>query len=129
MSTLALLFAGMISIAAGLIHSWLGERKLLGPVLASMAEGSVARRVLRFAWHLTSLAWAAVGAILVALALSPPDRLGFSVLLIVTVLLWLNGLVSFLAGGVRHIGWPLFCAAAAAATLVLFGLWPVSGSA
>ncbi len=119
----ALLFAGMISILAGLIHSWLGERQLLGPVLASMAEGSTGRRVLRYAWHLTSLAWAAVGAVLVALALSPPDLLFFFVLLIVTVLLWLNGLASFLAGGVRHIGWPVFCAGAGAATLALIGSW------
>ncbi len=134
MSSFALLSAGTICAIGSLIHSWLGERQLLGPVLSaerhngSLAEGSSARRVLRFAWHLTSLAWLALGAILVALALSPPNFLGVSVLLIVTVVLWLNGLITLLAGGVRHIGWPLFFAAAGAATLALIELWVQEGS-
>lgn len=125
MVDLALLFAGTITGVGSLIHSWLGERQLVGPLLRTefrsgpLAERSSARRVLRVAWHLTSLAWLAICAILFALALSPPDLLGKSVLLIVSALLWLNGLASLSAGGVRHIAWPLFFAAAGATTLAL----------
>ncbi len=126
MTNLALLVAGVIMGVASLIHSWLGERRLIGPLLSAehrsgpLAERPAARQVFRLAWHLTSLAWLAIGAILVALALSPPARLGESVLLIIVALLWLNGLTFVFGVGVRHIASPLFVAAAIAATVALF---------
>ncbi len=123
MSSLALMFAATMTGVASVIHSWLGERQVIGPLLRPdqrsglIAERPSTRRVLRLSWHLLSIAWLGLGAILVALALAPPELLGDLTLAIATAVFWLNGLTFFLALGIRHIAWPLFIAAAAAASL------------
>lgn len=59
---LAMLLAGVFLVGLGLVHSWLGEVKLIGPLLSPPGRSGIlvhsrfARDVLRFAWHLTSLA-------------------------------------------------------------------------
>ena len=67
-----LLVAAVIVAVAGFVHSYLGER-LVFPRLFALADLPLLRRdriytenVLRYAWHVTSLAWWAVGAILIA---------------------------------------------------------------
>lgn len=125
MSTIALLFAASLAAITGIIHSWLGERRLIGPLLAAehrsgpLAISAFARRVLRFAWHLTSLAWCGSAAILIALALTPLDLQGRMVLGITAAVFLLNGLICLMAGGVRHIGWPFFFIISAAAIVPL----------
>lgn len=74
MMTIWLYFAAFLAFAVGAAHSWLGERYILMrlfrrdnlPHLFGGPEFTV--RTLRFAWHLTSVAWWGFGAILVLLA-------------------------------------------------------------
>ncbi len=114
MSIIALLLAATLTAITGIIHSWLGERRLIGPLLAPenrsgpLAHSAFARRVLRFAWHLTSLAWWGSAAIFVVLALTPPDAQGRLILAISAAMFLITGLTCLIAGGVRHIGWPFF---------------------
>ena len=61
-----LLIAAVIVAAIGLIHSYLGER-LVFPRLFALPDLPLLRRdraytenVLRYAWHVTSLAWWAI---------------------------------------------------------------------
>ena len=61
-----LFLSGLAAIATGVGHSWLGERYVLGPLLASTPEPQslrqpVQRRLLRAVWHLPSLIWAIMG--------------------------------------------------------------------
>jgi hypothetical protein len=55
-------------------HSVLGERRLIGPLLARR-EGALAsdlaRVVVRFAWHLTSVSWVVLALIWVQLVREP----------------------------------------------------------
>ncbi len=92
------------------VHSVLGERRLIGPILA-LNSGVVAvplgRNVLRFAWHMTSLLM-----ILSALTLvwSGTDR----TLIAIIGGSWLAaGIVDALMTRGRHIGWPALAAAGA----------------
>ena len=69
MSRSMLVYGAAIVLAAiGPIHSWLGEKILLGPLFALEPKGILAvpkaRRILRGAWHLTSLAWLALAFLL-----------------------------------------------------------------
>ena len=115
--------SGGLALAAGslvvlaVLHSALGERLLLGPLLAAPAlpplgiPAGLARRTLRFAWHLTSLAWLGLAWVAVAEPRTLPA---------VGVVLALSGLGALVGSGGRHFAWAVMLAGAlgaAAATL------------
>lgn len=102
--------ASIVLLIIGLTHSILGERELLGPLFSKPWEIELPRfaveRILRFAWHLTSIAW-------IALALI---GLGWEPLLAFGACCMCSGAVIFvmLRG---HLAWPLFLAAGLLALL------------
>lgn len=115
---MALLLAGSFLVGLGLVHSWLGEVKLIGPLLSPAGRAGMlvhsrfARDVLRFAWHLTSLAWWGMG-ISVALLAAPfsvDPRLALLAGTGVTCLI--TGVLILVIGRGRHLAWPAFLAAA-----------------
>lgn len=104
----ALVSAPRVVAAASLVllagaHSVLGEKEILRPLLAAQWSQPAPRwaheRILRFAWHLSSVAWLA----LAALALNLP--LGAS---LAGVGLLSAGIIFFSLRG--HLAWPLFTA-------------------
>jgi hypothetical protein len=118
---------GLLSTAAVLLvvtafaHSALGERRLIGPLLArreGVLSSDLARFILRFAWHLTSVTWAVLAVILVQLVRDPA-----------TARLWAAagtgvaftgiGLFDAVATRGRHVGWPLLAGIGIAALLSL----------
>lgn len=114
MTSLVLIFAAVLTVFIGCVHSWLGERRLIGPLLAPdtrtglLAQSRFARNVLRFAWHLTTLTWLGFAAIMVALALSPLQETGRVVLLIIAITFLLLGILTLIAGRSRHLAWIVF---------------------
>ena len=93
-----------------LLHSIGGEIWLLRPLFRrrgnAVLESRLARVVLRFAWHLTSLCWLLIGALLAVLhqSASPLADLGF--LIAGTFFLAVGVFDLFVSKG-RHIGWPV----------------------
>ncbi len=118
MANTGLLAAGILAVALGVIHSWLGEQRILGPLLAParrqgiLASSAFVRQVLRYAWHLTSLAWWGMGAVLAALAFSPLDPQGRIVLACLGVTFLVTGIVILVTSRGRHLAWPAFLAIA-----------------
>lgn len=93
-------------VLLAVLHSVLGEALLLGPLLRSplprLRMGRwLGARTLRFAWHLTSLAWVA----LAAAVLSPAH-----VPLVASATLLLSGLVAFVSSRGQHFAWAVFVA-------------------
>ena len=111
-----LLSAAVLTVAIGVAHSWIGERRLIGPLLAPdrlsgvLAKSDFARQTLRFAWHITSVAWWGIAAILVALALRPIDGTGRWTLIAIAATFLISGLTSLVASRGRHLSWPAFLA-------------------
>lgn len=118
MSSFPLYAAAILTFAVGLVHSWLGERRLIGPLLAPdgqhgiLARSGFARNVLRFAWHLTTIAWWAMGAVFVVLAASPIDGTARAVLGILATAMLVTGLLTLVVSRGRHLAWPVFLAIA-----------------
>ena len=113
--TAALLVAGL-GLFIGAAHSYLGERHVLGRLLrleqlpAFGGSQWFARRTLRFAWHLTSLAW--LGLCLVPLAQRhDPGFVGA----VVSVTFALTAITTAAATRGRHLAWIVFAAIAIAA--------------
>ena len=119
----ALLVSAGLTALLGIVHSGLGEARLIGPLLAPegrtglLARSAKARSILRFAWHLTSLAWWGLAAVLGALALAAPGRSETAVLAVVAVTLASSGLIILATSRGRHLAWPVFLLAAGLAVL------------
>ena len=109
---LALYVAGLLTISVGIAHSYLGERYILFrlsrrddlPKLFGSADFTV--RTLRFAWHLTTVAWWGFAAILILLAHRPPTPIALGTIIGGTFLI--HATVTLLGSRARHMAWPVF---------------------
>lgn len=113
-----LLCAALLTFCIGVAHSWLGEVKLIGPLTAPetrsgmLAQSGLARNVLRFAWHITTIAWWGLAAVLVLLAQQPLAGAGKAAILAIALTFFFTGLAC-LPGGRRHWAWAVFLLIAA----------------
>lgn len=112
-----LLTAAALAIFTGIAHSWLGERVLIGPLLAPEPRvwplaSDFKRDVLRYAWHLTSLAWSGMGLALAALAFSPLEPQGRLVAAILGLTFLLHGVITLVISRGKHFAWLAFLAIA-----------------
>lgn len=106
-----LLLVGALLLAViGFMHSYLGERFVLSRILAlpdlPKLRGSreYMQSLLRWAWHLTSIAWWGTGITLVALW---SGRGLAAIGTISTATFALHGLIMVIVNR-RHPAWPLF---------------------
>ena len=110
--------AALLLITA-LVHSVLGERRLIVPLLRSregILGSELARFLLRFVWHMMSILFAIIAAALVAHQQGGSANL---VLLAGTALgVGGAGVFDVIATRGRHIGWPM---------LVLIGFFAILG--
>jgi hypothetical protein len=97
-----------------LAHSWLGEKRIVIPLLAyreGVMQRPLARTIVRYAWHVTSALMLA-SALAVAWPGSPRG------LVAATGAVWLAlGLMSLIASRGKHVGWPVITGAGLAAVL------------
>ncbi len=120
------LCAGMLVVTA-VVHSLLGERRLIGPLLelrAGVLVSPLARFLLRAVWHFMSVAFAIIALGLVAslggvASFGGADR-------VVAALLWGTaigiggaGIYDAIGSKGRHIGWPMLVSIGASAALAL----------
>lgn len=98
---------------AAIVHSFFGEKLLIGPLLAkrgnSVLEHELARMLIRFAWHVTSLMWIIMAIILYALSFSPKD-LPAVIFVSFGVGFLTVGIFDLIASRAKHIGWPVLTA-------------------
>ena len=101
-----------LTILAGL-HSYIGETRLLQQLMAlsnlPILEGSMdyTKAVLRWAWHLTSLAWVGFAGILIALTQIPLDARPM-IGIVLAGCLGLSAIIAFVATRGRHLAWVFF---------------------
>lgn len=115
MRGLLLVAAALLALIA-LAHSVLGERYIL--VRLFRREGlprlfgsdGFTRRTLRFAWHLTSVAWLGFAALL-ALQARAPESDG-ALLAVVVATFLAHAAITALASRGKHFAWPVFLAVA-----------------
>lgn len=110
-----LLVSCLLWVFVGVIHSVLGERFILRDLLAMPWPGARAelfkKRTLRFAWHITSLAWWGLAGVTVAQASTPTLQL-------IAGIAWASALLTIVASRWAHLAWPIF---ATIGTLTLVG--------
>lgn len=114
-----LLLAASLALLIGAAHSYLGERYILirlfrRPDLPRLFGSDVfTKRTLRYAWHLTTIAW--WGAAVLFWALSRGSaHLGVQVL---SATFLVTAFVTAIGSRGRHLAWPVFVVIAVAAWL------------
>lgn len=109
---LALYIAAALIVTVAIAHSYLGERYILVrlfrrndlPKLLGSTDFTV--RTLRFAWHVTSVAWLGLAAILVVLAHPPATSSTLGLIIGCTFLI--HFAIVLIASRGKHLSWPLF---------------------
>lgn len=112
---LYLLIASILAILIGIIHSILGERLILIPLLKKelpqiLGSDWITKRTLRFAWHVTSICWWGMAFITLLFASKPLDLTSIFVLHVFAVVFFLSFLISLIGGRGRHFSWYVFLA-------------------
>jgi hypothetical protein len=113
----ALLAAAAILVLTAAAHSFLGERYILIRLfrrddLPRLFGGDAfTKRVLRFAWHLTSIAWLGFAGILVVLARDQATP-WVALLNVVAATFACHAALTALASRGRHLAWLAFAAVA-----------------
>jgi hypothetical protein len=110
--------AALLAVALGAAHSTLGERYILRrlfrrPLPPLFGGDSFTRRTLRFAWHLTTLAWWGMAALLAAYAMGPLDGGGRLAVRTVAGVFAASALLTAVVSRGRHLAWPVMLAIAA----------------
>lgn len=113
MTQATLLFvAALLTFAVGLAHSVLGEKYILmrlfrRPDLPKLfGDATFTARTLRFAWHLTTIAWWGFGALLV-LASRGLLTTGNTLLVLAATMAATAAIILVSSRG-RHLAWPVF---------------------
>jgi hypothetical protein len=124
MSTM-LAVAATLAILIGAAHTVLGEKYLIRRLLRRddlphlFGDQTFTRRTIRFAWHLTSIAWVGLGAVLLVAAnhTAPavtPLTSGTDTVSAVTMTIGVTFVVSAVVTAVgsrfRHLAWVVFLA-------------------
>ncbi len=125
----AQLAAAALCVGVALAHSYLGERYILirlfrrGDLPHLFGSDLFTRRTLRFAWHLTSVAWLGFGAVLVVAARrdEPGDAVS---LLVVAATFAVSAVVTLVGSRGRHLAWLVFAAIAVLAWLTTVEVRP-----
>lgn len=110
--TALLYVAAFLAFAIGIAHSVLGERYILIRLfrrenLPKLFGGTTfTKQTLRFAWHITTIAFWGFGAIMILLAQPSFSVPGLSMILAITFLS--IGLTALIASRGRHLSWIVF---------------------
>ena len=110
--TTLLYIAAFFTFTIGVVHSVLGERYILIrlfrqknlPKLFGDTEFTI--QTLRFAWHITTVAWWGFAALLVLLAENTFTFQNLSIVLAVTFLV--TSAIALVASRGRHLSWAVF---------------------
>ena len=106
-------FAAGLTFLIGLAHSVLGERYILVRLFRRdnlpklLGSDLFTKGTLRFAWHLTTIAWWGFAVILVALS-DDSTNMKTAVLYIISVVFFVSGLMSAGFTRLKHLSWTIF---------------------
>lgn len=113
-----LYIAGFLAILIGFLHSLLGEKYILVRLFRNnnlpqlLGSDWFTKRTLRFAWHITTVAWWGFAAILFLFASASPN-IQQGALLVVGAVFLISGMFSAGFSRGKHLSWVVFGAISA----------------
>jgi hypothetical protein len=104
MRVLLVLSAGILGIAAALVHGYLGETKLFA---SARIEPRRARLLLRGVWHCSVVAWLAMGVLLILVPTMGSEPARAAIIYASTAVYGAGAIGNAWASRGRHFGWAL----------------------
>ncbi|MEZ8140790.1 hypothetical protein A1OO_15045 [Enterovibrio norvegicus FF-33] len=120
-----LLVGSFLLIFIGFVHSYLGEKYILIRLFRRdnlpklLGSDWFTKRVLRFAWHITTIAWWGFAAILYFLS-NPSGDIRSEILMTIAVVFSLSGVVSLWFSRGKHLSWLFFFGIASTCLFAVF---------
>ena len=112
MQPILLSIAAAVMVATMLVHSILGQRRLIRPLLdehAGVMQRPLARFIVPFAWHLMSLLGFIIAAVFLAWAWAPEYARTIGLAATGTIFT-IAGLFDAIGSRGEHVGWPFLTA-------------------
>ena len=111
-----LFLAIVLTVAIGIAHSYLGEKYILirlfrQPLPKLFGNDAFTKRTLRFAWHITTIAWFGFATILLQLYLGYFSK--SALLITIGSTFAISSLVALFASRGKHYSWVVFIAISA----------------
>jgi hypothetical protein len=100
--------ASLLLVATMAVHSILGQKRLIRPILkqgAGVVQRPLARFILPFGWHLMSFMGLVIAAVLFAWAWAPDQARAIG-LAMTGVVFTASGLIDAVGSKGQHVGWP-----------------------
>lgn len=106
-----LITAAFLIFAIGLVHSFLGERYILmrlfrQPLPKLFGDDQFTKRTLRFVWHLTTVAWFGLAAVLLLINYDAASDV--NLLYATGATFGVTGVTGLVASRGRHLSWLVF---------------------
>ena len=104
--------AAALMFLVAFAHSYLGERYILIRLFKReqlpklFGSDDFTRKTLRFAWHVTSIAW--LGFAFIAIALAHPELTHATIGLIISATFAVHFLIALIASKGKHLSWIVF---------------------
>lgn len=120
-----LLISSTLLIFIGLVHSYLGERYILTRLFKRelpklFGSDTFTKQVLRFAWHLTTIAWFGFAAILASLYFGAENSSAI-LLYIISLVFLISGAMSFGYTKGKHYSYIVFWSVSLICAYVAYG--------
>ncbi len=118
-----LITGAILAVLISIAHSYLGERFILTRLFRRtelphlFGSDLFTRQTLRFVWHLASLAWIGLAAVLVSFTFEDSLRTRSLALQSVSLTFGLHAVVTMIATRGRHLAWIVYLAIGLAAWL------------
>jgi hypothetical protein len=109
------MFAFAFTVLVGLLHSILGEKYVITPLQHRenlpriFGSDLLTKRTLRFAWHLTTVAWFSLASFMLKLAFQKALSMQFTVSVLFATFA-VSFLISLTISRGRHFSWAIFLA-------------------
>ena len=113
-----LLISAAVLLSIGILHSvvaeWTGERRLVWRITqltlfdSSDAKDLLAKRIVRLAWHLTSLTWCGIAAALAYVSFAEQAESLLIVVRILGLTFLFHSVLSLIIARGKHPSWHLF---------------------
>jgi hypothetical protein len=123
---LPLVSAAALAIAIGIVHSALGEHYIIRRLLRRQdlpqlfGDDSFTRQTLRYGWHLVTVAWFGLAAVLMVLSGGlVVVRVSDGVVFAIALTFLANAILSLVFTRGRHLSWVVFAAISALCLLAL----------
>jgi CDP-diglyceride synthetase len=109
-----LIIGAILAVMIGAAHSYLGERYILVRLFrrSNLPElfGSdvFTKQTLRFAWHLTTIAWIGLASVIVIGVVVPSSEQLSAILKAISLTFFICAVVTLVASRGRHFSWIVF---------------------